>query len=219
MKNLMTDDKARLKKWAEAVKIFCNLFWGPTIENCRELQMGSLQLMMSVSLEKEEVQSLTDQLKQIVMSYPSPDALQEELESVYIRQFINDQGGIQTPLYHSSYGEGNQISNELLMGNPLQEMNERFAEIGLSVMDGIHEPADHISLELEYLFYLLQQGAETGDSGYIEGAVDFSRNFMLPWIKQLSGRLNSPPDKIFYPIIVEMLVLLLEEVAGDDLIP
>lgn len=210
-------DQKRISRWAEAIKIICNLFWGPSKENCDGLLSGKIQILADAFQGKEEIDFLAEQLSQFVQSHSQPDILQEALESVYVRLFINDRGGIQTPLYHSSYIAGNSTSIEPLMGDPLLEMQERFSEIGLAVMDTVNEPADHIALELEYLYYLLQQGIQTGDRGYLEGAASFCRDFMLPWINQLADRLNSPPDKVFYPGVTKMLMHLLEEIAGKAL--
>ncbi len=44
------------------------------------------------------------------------------------------------------------------MGPPAVRMKKRFESSGLSLSDNMHEPPDHLSIELEYLYFLLEKG-------------------------------------------------------------
>ena len=88
-------------------------------------------------------------------------ALFDFLEESYVRLFVNAQNGITAPLYHSCYQDtGQPDSQSGLMGESAGFMRQFFKSKGLSLANSINEPPDHLSIELEYLYFLLQQGVQ-----------------------------------------------------------
>jgi TorA maturation chaperone TorD len=71
-----------------------------------------------------------------------------------VRLFISNRTGITAPLFHSCYASG----DGLLMGEPARMMREVLAAQGLDLAETVHEPPDHLSIELEYLYYLRERG-------------------------------------------------------------
>jgi TorA maturation chaperone TorD len=68
------------------------------------------------------------------------------------------------------------------MGEPAIDMKNRYESKGLSLSDEIHEPPDHISIEQEYLYFLLDKGWSDDDRA------------VWLYVKALKKR-NVPPNK------------------------
>ena len=98
------------------------------------------------------------------------------------------------------------------MGPPTQEMLQQFENVGLAIGDGINEPPDHISLELEYLYFLLDSILK-GDPE-LEDVGEYVTNFMLPWISIFLERLKSEDSQSIYQPITAILIAVLKDIGG-----
>jgi TorA-specific chaperone len=176
------------------------VFWGPEPELCAELagpareDLAALEPLLSApAAEAARRMSLW------LAERGEAAALCDELETAYVRLFVNTLGGVAAPLYHSVYqGEG------LTMGPPAQEMARRLAQAGLSLPPEVPEPADHLAVELEYLILLLEQGWQQEDPAALAEAAEFAGGFMLPWLVKLAERLAGETECPFYPQAVRL---------------
>jgi TorA maturation chaperone TorD len=100
------------------------------------------------------------------------------------------------------------------MGEPAIDMKNRYESKGLSLSDEIHEPPDHISIELEYLYFLLDKGWSDDDQELIREASAFAADVMLPWVSKFQIRLAAEKKCRFYPLIATMLTTILEIIAA-----
>ena len=168
----------------------------------------------------DRLQSLTSVLKSgadnglheiisIIQSFPDGDSLYQHLEEGYVRLFISAKGGIAAPLYESCY----EFEGAPLMGKAATEMKERFEVKGLSVADTIQEPPDHLSMELEYLYFLLDKGWRDQDGALVAEGSAFAAETMLPWVSKLHERLASEKQCLFYPLMVSILEDILRTIG------
>ena len=131
--------------------------------------------------------------------FSDAQSLFDFLETTYVRLFINSRGGISAPLYHSCYLEsGQENAAPSIMGETAGLMKQRFGSKGLAIADTISEPPDHLSIEIEYLYFLLQNGWEQQHTEYLSEAVSFAETFMLPWVSRFCDRLSDEQDAPFY---------------------
>ena len=78
----------------------------------------------------------------------------------------------------------------------------------------IHEPPDHLAVELEYLFFLLQDGCVGPDDN---SAALFAAKTMLPWVMVFNQRLKiATEDCRFYFFASEILVWLLRLISNKE---
>ena len=91
-----------------------------------------------------------------------------------MRLFVSDREGVTAPLYESCYAKTESGEKALLMGAPAIDMKNRFESKGLRLSKDIHEPPDHISIEIEYLYFLLAKGRSDGDENLINQASSFA---------------------------------------------
>jgi putative dimethyl sulfoxide reductase chaperone len=195
-----------------SVRLMSAFFWGPGLEFCQTLLQPSFWLPLEEILPRLDSQAVQafDDLKAILNSFTSPQTLYEDLEEEYIRLFISDRQGIQTPLYASCYTEGYSAEKAPLMGEPALDMKKRLESIGLSLAEDIHEPPDHLSIELEYLYFLLNKGWADQNRIQIGEASAFAEDVLRPWVMKLHQGLaiGKTPGR-FYPLLVTFLVVLL----------
>jgi TorA-specific chaperone len=96
------------------------------------------------------------------------------------------------------------------MGPAAVLMQKRLDSSSLSLPDSMHEPPDHLSIELEYLYFLLEKGWADNDSEILSEAVSFAGDTMLPWVTLLGERIANETDCRFYPLITSATVSILD---------
>ena len=204
----MTREQAIL---LDGLKIMGQTFWGPSLEECtemvREPYLNRLQSLKSI-LPGRSFDSL-DQIVFTIMSFPDVDSLCQHLEECYVRLFISAKGGITAPLYESCY----EFEGAPLMGRAATEMKERFEAQGMSVADNVQEPPDHLSIESEYLYFLLDKGWDEQDDALVAEGSAFAAETVLPWVSKLHERLASEKQCHFYPLMVSILEDILRTIG------
>jgi TorA-specific chaperone len=199
----------------DALKQLCRLFWGPDVDQCREIFQGkyfSPLEALKAQLDDKSVDGL-QKIDTVVGSFTDKDTLCNYLEENFVRLFISHKEGIVAPLYQSCY----EFENAPLMGASATMMTDRFESKGLSITQNLREPPDHLSVEMEYLYYLLEKGWSDGDDILVEEAVSFASENMLPWIRQFAMRLNEERGPSFYFFAAFVLSGLLQFIAESEL--
>jgi TorA-specific chaperone len=202
----------------ELLKEIISIFWGPDLQKCSEI----LQKPFLYSIDKLAAQTdfwnfetLTE-IKSVLNRFASAEGLFHHLEEAYVRLFVSDRKGVTAPLYASCYETIASGEKALLMGAPAIDMKKRFESKGLSLSNEIHEPPDHISIELEYLYFLLDKGWSDNDQDLIKEASSFTADVMLPWVSRFQTRLAAEKKCRFYPLMASMLKEILEIIAGSN---
>ena len=196
----------------DGLKIMGQTFWGPSLEGCTEMAQEKYfdRLQSLTSVLKTGAGNGVHEIGSIIRSFPDRDSLYQHLEEGYVRLFISAKGGIAAPLYESCY----EFEGAPLMGAAATEMKERFEAKGLSVADTIKEPPDHLSIELEYLYFLLDKGWRDRDNGLIAEASAFVTQKMLPWVSKFENRLSAEKEGSFYYLTATILIGILKFIGG-----
>ncbi len=197
----------------DGLKMMAQIFWGPSGDKCAEM-VGEIyldRLQSLTSVLKADTVGALDQIVSIIKGFPDGDSLYQHLEETYVRLFISAKGSITAPLYESCY----EFEGALLMGRAATEMKERFEAQGLAVADNFQEPPDHLSIELEYLYFLLDKGWRDRDNGLIAEASAFVTQKMLPWVSEFQKRLAAEKEGGFYYLTATILIGILNGI--DDL--
>ena len=200
----------------EVIQKISDFFWGPKSEQCEDMLRPSFWLPIEKILPRLDSPSVQvfNKIKTTLNNFSTGQALLQCLEEEYIRLFISDRQGIRAPLYASCYGTEDNGEPALLMGEPALEMIKRFESKGLSLANNIHEPPDHLSIELEYLYFLLERGWGEKDDSLLEEALSFGSETMAPWVMKLQQRLTTiETGNHFYPFIITFLCSILNLVG------
>ena len=189
----------------------CGIFWGPSLEDCKSMRQNRYFQPFNEldTVLGTEASDAISHAAFFLKTHTKSSVLYDHLEEEYVRLFISSKDGIPTPLYHSCY----ESHDALLMGEPAVMMKKRFESKKLSLADTIHEPPDHLSIELEYLYFLLQKGWSDNDRGLIAEAAEFAGDSMLPWVGTFRDKLNVAAQSPFYPMMTTLLISLLRLVT------
>jgi nitrate reductase assembly molybdenum cofactor insertion protein NarJ len=150
-------------------RLFSLLFAYPAPEVVKSIE----ELLQHESLAKLESAKLLDTVDLA------------DLQTEYVRLFVNSYPTLLCPPYESFYREGT------VYGNTVNQVRELFKQSGLAyVYEG--EPPDHISAELDFL-------AETGDQSFT--------NRMCQWVPEFTARVkkNSAEYKVFARELEDLL--------------
>lgn len=210
---LKEDEKQTL---LEVVQTMSVLFWGPTLEQCRPMRQGSFWLPLEKALLLLDPPSdeIFKEIRTTLNHYATAQALFDGLEEEYVRWFINDRQGLRAPLYASCYAAEDPGERAPLMGEPALAMRDLFRSKGLSLADDIGEPPDHLSIELEYLYFLLKKGWSDNDCQLVDEAAAFAATVMLPWVIKLQQALTQVETVgRFYPLMASLLCDILKLVG------
>jgi TorA-specific chaperone len=205
----MTREEATL---LDGLRIVSQQFWGPDPEICAEMVRETyLRRIMALNevLNSDKAAEDLHQITSILNCFPDTSSLYQYMEEGYVRLFISAREGIVAPLYESCY----EFENAPLMGKPAIEMRERFDAVGLSIAENIQEPPDHISIELEYLYFLLEKGWAEEDKTVIAEGMSFACDIMLPWVSNFQKRLAAEEECRFYPLIGKILMEILDTIG------
>jgi TorA maturation chaperone TorD len=209
-------EQENLDRIKQAVRHLILLFWSQGGQK-QWLDLVSTSKEIWTSLEKipgvenpEIIQAIDDLEKRYASS-----ELEQELESEFVRIFINTMGGISAPLYHSCYHD----DRKLLMNTPAVDMAQFLEHAGMDIGPDIGEPRDHLCIELEYLFFLLDQPHARTDpdlSGHIRM---FAREFMFPWIELFQQRIPAKGVGAFFAfsaLAMKRIIAFLGQPAKSD---
>lgn len=188
----------------KTIQIMCRVFWGPDLESCHQMIEGNFFQPFETLLTKPGMKSsiALDDIKSIINKFDTDQLLFDQLNECYVRLFVNSKEGITAPLYESCY----EYENAPMMGESAIKMMDRFKSKGLSIENKLHEPPDHIAVELEYLFFLLQE-----DGIDQKEIVNFAGETMLPWVQIFNQHLESVKnDCRFYFAASKMLIEVLK---------
>ena len=220
MDSIISLDEANQAALLEGIAVLSQFYWGPAAEGGREiLRRNYLKSFEALKpIVGYEPPGIFDELKAINTSFADEDEFFQYLEQSYVRLFINSRDGITAPLYASCYEAGSAPGRDApLMGPPAVLMKERFESKGLSLGDHIHEPPDHLAIELEYLYFLLERSWSDDDAALKDEAVSFAGEIMLPWVTKFQKRLVAVETECrFYQLTTSILYAILRFIGESD---
>lgn len=196
----------------ETIDLMSRVFWGIDAQFSQTLWDGGFTdfFVELNDLLDGSIASQIQAINEIVEGFDSADDLHVETNTSYVTLFVNAKEGLQVPLYQSSYlpeGSG-------LMGAASTTMKELYARQGLSLAKCHNEPADHLSVELEYLYFVLKKGWESEDKASLGEALRFVSQVLKSWIHDFTRRLSKTDShSVYFPFvtILEELLPCLEE--------
>jgi len=220
MHSIYSFDKTNQAALLEGIALLSQFYWGPAAQGSRDILQGiylrpfeTLKLIVDY-----QPPGILNELKSISTSFTGEDEIFQCLEQTYVRLFINSRDGITAPLYASCYAAGSAPGEDApLMGPPAVLMKERFESKGLSLGDHIHEPPDHLAIELEYLYFLLEKGWCDDDAALRDEAVSFAGEIMLPWVIKFQERLVAVETECrFYQLTTAILCAILRFIGASN---
>ncbi len=129
----------------------------------------------------------------------------EEMKIAHAKLFVGPFDLIAPP-YASVY-----LDNERrVMGDSTMEALNYYRRAGLNPDSNFKEPPDHITTELEFIYYLTAKFLNSEDNQWLELRREFIENHLNRWINPFAKKVNDS-QTIFY----QDLALLTEEVLTN----
>jgi len=193
------------------------IFWGPNLEQCRAMRSPDYfrPIVSLAPVLGPESLAVFEKVKSLIRSYPDTLSLFNSLEEDYVPLFINALDGITSPLYQSCYPDINEPHVEpTLMGASAIRMQQRFNSHGIDLDPDLNEPPDHLAVEIEYLYFLIEKGWTEDNAVLKSEASKFASAEMLAWVPVFEKRLRAAPTRPFYSLIAVILVAVLRLAAA-----
>jgi TorA maturation chaperone TorD len=108
---------------------------------------------------------------------------------------------LEAPPYASLYLD----PERRLMGRVGQEVAHAYAEAGLGPGPGPREAPDHVTCELEFMYFLAFREATTGEPAWAERQGRFWRSHLGGWLPELARRIAEARAHPFYDALARLL--------------
>jgi TorA maturation chaperone TorD len=113
---------------------------------------------------------------------------------------------VKAPPYGSIYLDGERR----VMGDSTMEVIRQYEEAGLSGNKDFHDLPDHITVELEFMSYLVYKAVEAAENGNSAAALEmlekqerFLDGFLVRWIAPFCAKITERSDNGFYTALAD----------------
>ena len=205
----LSKNKSR-EAFLEGLDALCCIFWGPDPDQCRTLLDGDFTSVFE-SVNKALDNSINDELNRfdsIIKGFDDPEDLFLLLNEDYVRLFISNLNGLTAPLFESCY----EYENAPLMGPPAIRMKKLLDSAGLDLSEDFNEPPDHLCIELELLYFILDKAWKSKSNGRLKEVESLVSEVMLPWVDTFYNKLTSEYPESLYTLSAFILLELLGSV-------
>lgn len=127
---------------------------------------------------------------------------------------LNESGKIPAPPWESVY----VTRDKSMFGDPVFQLREKLHEFGLQYKNENKEPEDHISIELEFMSFLVEYSMNAfearNEDNFLKGVFNqywLLDNHLIQWIHPFTKDILSSSNSSFYNGIATLLVNFLEE--------
>ena len=114
----------------------------------------------------------------------------EKLSSAHARLFIGP-FDIQAPPWASLYID----PEKRLMGNASRYAAQAYAEAGLGPLPGVKDAPDHVTHELEFMYFLAFQEHSSGEAVWCVRQVDFWAEHLGVWLPQFAALIGNATNE------------------------
>ncbi len=145
----------------------------------------------------------------MLKAWPRTEMQREALRVAHAKLFIGP-FDLLAPPYGSVYlDEGRQV-----MGNSTMDAVNVYAKAGLDPSGDNHEPPDHITTELEFMYFLTYQHLTEGETKYLAWQREFLANHLSRWIPPFSSRIIMGNLNPFYNHLARLTAVFISAEAG-----
>jgi TorA maturation chaperone TorD len=116
--------------------------------------------------------------------------------------------------YGSVYLEGERK----MMGDSTLDARNRYRETGLDTAKSFQDAPDHITAELEFMYYLIFKEIEAFSNSDTEAAIDFIqkqksflKDHLMAWVPEFVGNIIENAENPFYPNLANATQVFLKD--------
>ncbi len=200
-KNLLNHESSRMK----AFRLLSDCYFIPEPGLSEKLDNLAHSMADVCEAAAESIQKMVIQFKD--------SANLEQIRVDFAKLFVGPFTLLAAP-YGSVYLEGERK----MMGDSTQDVKNRYREAGLSTAKNFKDAPDHISAELEFMYYLIFKEIEAfADSdtetamGFIQKQKSFLEDHLMAWVPQFAKNIIENAENPFYPNLARATETFLQE--------
>jgi putative dimethyl sulfoxide reductase chaperone len=200
---------------SECFRLLAACFYKPEKENFLVVRLFE---SLTVFLKKvcPEATALSDKISKAVMKYSNEDLLVE-----YSKLFVGP-----FELLAAPYGSVYLDVGGKIMGDSTVDVLKTYRAEGLYLEENFMEPPDHITAELEFMYYLVFKELEALESSDLERAAHFievqklfQNRLLSRWVEPFCNRITEGTENEFYTALAGCLyAFTLKSAVPDDLL-
>jgi len=146
---------------------------------------------------------------------------EEDLLVAYAKLFVGP-NELLAPPYGSVYLDGEKT----VMGDSTMEVIKMYEEQGLSMDGEFRNLPDHVTVELEFMYYLIFKEVEALEKSQWDAALDliktqefFLDNFLQRWVNPFCDKIKQGTDNEFYTSLADCVSVFIGNARPGDDIP
>jgi TorA maturation chaperone TorD len=200
-KNLLNHESSRMM----AFRMLSECFFLPDPGLSEKLENLEFNMANVCRATAEFVQNMCKEFR--------ADAELESLKVDFSKLFVGPY-----TLSAAPYGSVYLESERKMMGNSTQDVRDRYREAGLDTAKTFKDAPDHISAELEFMYYLIFKEIEAFANSDIETAIGFIQrqksfleDHLLAWVPEFADSIIEDAENPFYPNLAKATTAFLNE--------
>ncbi|HBB16731.1 MAG: hypothetical protein A3J94_15820 [Syntrophus sp. RIFOXYC2_FULL_54_9] len=145
---------------------------------------------------------------------------EEDLLVAYAKLFVGP-NELLAPPFGSVYLDG----KNMVMGDSTMEVIKLYEEHGLSMDSEFRNLPDHITVEMEFMYYLIFKETEALEKSQWDAALDYIKTqglffdgFLRKWVNPFCDKIKEGTDNEFYTNLADCVSAFIEKAhPGDDI--
>ncbi len=181
-------------------KTFAKLFYYPDSEITELLKKGVVsEFFGEVLTTNAELDSFNEYLR----GFENAESLLEDMQVEYTRLFITAFPEVPAPIFRSYYVE------KELFGESTGKIIDFYEKHDFHLSKELNEPPDHIAVELEFVFRMIEEGIPENEQVY------FIKENILSWTDKFAGRIRESAKTPFYPFLINAIINYLNDDVNE----
>ena len=200
-KNLLNDESSRMA----AFRLLSDCYFLPDAGLSEKLENLEFNMADVCEPAAESVQKMRKEFE----SCTNLEPLKVDFSKLFVGPY---------QLSAAPYGSVYLESERKMMGDSTLDVKNRYREAGLDTAKTFKDAPDHISAELEFMYYLIFREIEAFANSNIETAVGFIQkqksfleDHLLAWVPAFAENITENAENPFYPNLAKATTAFLNE--------
>jgi putative dimethyl sulfoxide reductase chaperone len=205
----------REKKRADCFRLLAVCFYQP--EKDVFLQEGIFENLASLLKEvSPDASAFAGEMEKVLLI-----ACEVDLNVDYAKLFVGP-NELLAPPFGSVYLDGERR----VMGDSTMEVIKMYEEQGLTIDKDFRNLPDHITAELEFMYYLIFREIEALEKSDMAAALNsikaqelFLNRFLKPWIQPFCSKMREGADSGFFRSLADCTLTFINDFHPGDVLP
>ena len=200
-KNLLDRESSRMT----AFRLFSDCFFMPEPELSEKLENLEFNMMNVCEAAAEFVQNMRKEFK----AGTDLEPLKVDFSKLFVGPYT---------LSAAPYGSVYLEAERKMMGDSTLDVKNRYREAGLDIAKTFKDAPDHISAELEFMYYLVFKEIEAFANSDVETAIGFIQrqksfleDHLMAWVPKFAKSIIEDAENPFYPNLAKATTAFLNE--------